>query len=132
MQKTSCDCDGFGGEHCGECTTLDGCSVANLPAQPEAGFHDKKFDAGKSRMDLLPWAALVEVGQVLAYGCLKYSEDSWQTVPQAKKRYTAALLRHLGAWQDGEDRDPESGFLHVSHVATNGLFLCWLVLKGKG
>ena len=94
-------------------------------------YHDKKHDAGKSRMDLLPFAALFEVGKVLEYGCRKYAEDSWQTVPDARKRYTSALLRHLSAMQEGESHDAESGFLHAAHVACNALFILWLVLRGK-
>lgn len=95
------------------------------------GYHDKKADAGKARMDLLPWAALVEVGRVLAFGCIKYSEDSWRDVPDARKRYLAAMLRHVAAIQDGEATDPESGLSHAGHMACNALFVCWLTLKGK-
>lgn len=28
-------------------------------------------------------------------------------------------MRHLNAWRDGEDRDPESGFSHIAHIATS-------------
>lgn len=34
------------------------------------------------------------------------------------------LLRHLLAWQEGEERDPESGQLHLAHVVWNALRLC--------
>lgn len=107
--------------------------VYDAPKTPDApdDYHAKKFDGGKSRMDLLPWAALVEVGRVLEYGCRKYAEDSWQDVPDARKRYLAAMFRHAAAIQDGEDIDPESGLHHAAHMACNALFVCWLTLKGK-
>lgn len=87
------------------------------------GYHDRKFDAGKPRIDLIPGEALEGVGEILAYGAAKYAEDSWQLVPDAEKRYRAALLRHMAAILRGEVRDPESGKLHIDHVATNAAFL---------
>lgn len=37
---------------------------------------------------------------------------------------TSALLRHLMAWQQGEEVDPESGLNHLQHVVTNAVMLC--------
>lgn len=82
-----------------------------------------KFDNGKARMELLPLAALESVASVLTFGASKYAEDGWKSLPDAKSRYTGALLRHLTAIQEGEDIDPESGLPHISHVACNALFL---------
>jgi len=31
--------------------------------------------------------------------------------------YVNAILRHLNAWRDGENLDPESGISHLAHVA---------------
>jgi len=31
--------------------------------------------------------------------------------------YVAAIMRHLNAWRDGEDLDPESGISHIAHIA---------------
>ena len=28
-------------------------------------------------------------------------------------------MRHLNAWRDGEDLDPESGLSHIAHIATS-------------
>lgn len=94
-------------------------------------FFKRKFDSGKSRVDLIPSFSLIEVGKILAYGAEKYAEDSWQEVPEGRKRYTAALLRHVYAWQNGEDVDPETGYHHLSHAATNCLFLVYLVVRPK-
>ena len=93
--------------------------------EPE-DYHKRKFDAGKSRIDLIPGEALEGVGEILAYGAAKYAEDSWKLVPDAEKRYRAALLRHMAAILRGEDRDPESGRLHIDHVACNANFLQYL------
>ena len=86
---------------------------------------EKKYDAGKLRMDLIPPEALEAIAEILTYGAKKYSANSWQNLPDFKARYTGALLRHLTAWQRGEERDPESGLRHIDHVLCNAVFLSW-------
>lgn len=93
-----------------------------------------KDDAEKIRMDLLPFEALEEVAKVLTFGDKKYGANTWQHVEFAEERYTAALLRHLSAHMKGERIDPESGLSHLSHMATNALFLVWFeaqTIKGN-
>jgi hypothetical protein len=88
----------------------------------------KKADNGKPRIELLPFSVLVEISKVLTHGANKYVPDNWQNVPDAKNRYTGALMRHLAAWKEGEAVDPESGedkLLHIAQVACNALFLVW-------
>jgi len=82
-----------------------------------------KHDEGKLRFDLLPPRALEELVGVLTFGANKYSSDGWRTVPDAKRRYIAATLRHVFAWMRGRKRDGESGFHHLAHAACNLFFL---------
>jgi hypothetical protein len=58
--------------------------------------------------------------RVLDFGALKYEPHSWQSVEV--ERYNAAARRHRLARDLGEERDPESGLLHLAHEATNLLF----------
>ena len=84
----------------------------------------RKDDQGKVRADLLPANALMEVAKVLTFGAQKYgAENTWQKVTPFRARYTAALMRHLFARQQGEIYDPESGLLHMAHMACCALFL---------
>lgn len=92
---------------------------------PEAG---RKYDAGKLDWTLLPTTALIPVVQVLMFGAKKYSRDNWQRVPDPVRRYHAALLRHIFAWANGEDLDPESKQHHLAHAACCLLFLMWFVV----
>jgi hypothetical protein len=85
-----------------------------------------KDDQGKPMWHLLPWKAVAGMVKVLTFGAVKYSEDGWRTVPNAQKRYTAALLRHLAALSVGEKLDSESGLRHIDHVLTNAAFLAEL------
>ena len=78
--------------------------------EQEEGLKD---DNGKLRYDLLPFESIDEIIKVLNYGCKKYKPNSWQKVEDGIERYTAALLRHLSLWRQGEDIDTESGLTHL-------------------
>lgn len=74
-----------------------------------------KDDAGKPRMDLLPFDALTEVAHVLTFGAKKYGDRNWHGL--SVSRLFAAALRHLWAWWRGEDNDEETGRSHLAHAA---------------
>jgi hypothetical protein len=84
-----------------------------------------KGDAEKPRWDLLPYDALAPVVRVLTFGARKYSDDNWQHVPNARRRYFAAAMRHLSAWITGEKVDPESGENHLAHAICCLLIIFW-------
>lgn len=91
-----------------------------------------KLDEGKPRMGLVLGGfadALLEVGRVGTFGAEKYTDNSWQSVENGEERYTDALFRHLLKYKLGEDRDQESGILHLSHVAWNALAILSLHLR---
>ncbi len=41
-------------------------------------------------------------------------------------------MRHLTAWWEGEDNDPESGLPHIYHAAANIAMLVEFIDKNKG
>ena len=86
----------------------------------EAG---RKFDGGKLEYGLLPPLALEETVKVLTFGAQKYARDNWQIVPDAKRRYFDAVQRHMWAWKQGEQMDPESGIHHLAHAMCGLMFL---------
>lgn len=90
-----------------------------------------KYDNGKVRMDLVPLECVESIAKVLTYGVKKYSDNSWQDLPDFWKRYKAALLRHLTAIDKGELIDEESGLFHIDQVLTNAMFLSWGFHNGK-
>ncbi len=87
--------------------------------QPDGHKHDED----KPRWDLLPFAAAEAVVGVLTFGAQKYAPENWRFVPDARRRYFAAALRHLVAYWRGERSDPESGRPHLAHAACCLLFL---------
>lgn len=85
-----------------------------------------KLDTGKVEMSLLMQGcayAVRKVAEILTFGAKKYTRNGWQTVPDAERRYTDALYRHMNAIHSGELTDPESGLPHMAHVACNAMFL---------
>lgn len=96
--------------------------VFSMPSEPPKG---SKFDQGKPRWGLLPWAELETVVEVLTKGAEKYSDDNWKQVEHFESRYRDALMRHFSAYCKGETEDPESGKSHLAHVVCCALFLMW-------
>ena len=84
-----------------------------------------KYDGDKPQMDLCPLSSVYAVSQVLTFGAEKYSANGWKDVPNARARYTAAMLRHMTQVQDGEVWDEDSGLPHADHIACNAMFLSW-------
>jgi len=75
-----------------------------------------KFDEGKNRYDLIPGYALDELAKIYTYGTKKYDDNNWRK-GMKWGRIFGAMMRHAWAFWRGEDRDPESGLLHLAHAA---------------
>ena len=81
-----------------------------------------KYDSDKVRMDLLDPLAMEALAGVLTFGANKYAAHNWRG-GISYSRLLAAALRHLSAFNRGEDRDQESGLSHVDHAACCIMFL---------
>lgn len=77
-----------------------------------------RYNQGKADLSLIPLSTLEDEARVWMYGERKYKRFNWMkgmpwSVP------LACALRHLAAWQNGEDLDPESGQPHLAHAMCN-------------
>ena len=90
----------------------------------------RKHDAGKLQWALLPLIGVREIIRVLTEGAEKYEPDNWQRVPDARRRYYEAIMRHVTAWWEGEKNDSEWDFHHLAHAGCCILFLLWFELTG--
>lgn len=81
-----------------------------------------KFDTDKLPLNLLSTEAMNQTAAVLKFGAQKYAEHNWRN-GFVWSRPLAAAMRHLTAFNDGEDRDPESGLSHLAHAACCIMFL---------
>ena len=50
------------------------------------------------------------------HGADKYGRFNWRKDKILASTYKGAMLRHLRAWIEGEDLDPDSGQPHLSHL----------------
>lgn len=85
-----------------------------------------KFDDGKPLMSLLDSNALTEMAKVLSFGAEKYDRHNWRK-GITYSRLIDAALRHMIAFNGGEDLDPESNLSHVAHASCCLMFLLWMI-----
>ena len=81
-----------------------------------------KFDDGKLPLHLLSTEAMNQTAAVLAFGADKYAEHNWRK-GFVWSRPLSAAMRHITAFNAGEDKDPESGLSHLAHAACCIMFL---------
>lgn len=81
-----------------------------------------KFDGDKLPLHLLSTEAMNQTAAVLAFGAQKYAAHNWRK-GFAWSRPLSAAMRHITAFNAGEDKDPESGLSHLAHAACCIMFL---------
>jgi hypothetical protein len=75
------------------------------------------FDAGKPPVDLVPRELVEGAARAYGYGAGKYSRFNWLKGGLSQAQLLASAMRHLMAYLNGEDIDPESGESHLDHTA---------------
>lgn len=79
----------------------------------------------------IPSGALVPVCLVHQHGHDKHGPYNWRETPIHLMTYAHAIQRHLAAWIDGEDMDPESGLPHMAHIAAGCNVVLDAIAHGK-
>ena len=74
-----------------------------------------KFDQQKPDLSLIPYSALQTEAAAFGYGVGKYGRYNYM-LGFDSHRLVSAALRHVYAWQSGEDNDPETGINHLGHA----------------
>ncbi len=82
---------------------------ASLPQNPKQAYGDLKTPLG-----LVPSTAIIYMGQAFKEGARKYGPFNWRDKAVESMTYAHANLRHVFAWIDGEDIDPDSGKPHLA------------------
>lgn len=82
-------------------------------------YNDPKGIAGSKKvpLGLIPAIAMAHSAWVHKFGAERYGPYNWRITGVCASTYVNAILRHLNAWREGEDLDPESGITHLAHVA---------------
>lgn len=96
----------------------------------------RKNDTTKIDLSILPLPALEEMAKAFMFGEKKYGRYNYCSGFDSH-RLVGAALRHLSAWQDGEDLDPEvgkdgqpSGASHLGHAMASIAMLLHTIRLG--
>ncbi len=92
---------------CGNCDDIEG----TKPTNPKDAIGSAKVP-----MHLWPKTATVLGALGLLDGALKYGRSNWRAVGIRASIYYDAVDRHMSAWFEGEDIDPDSGLPHLAHA----------------
>lgn len=84
-----------------------------------------------TQMGAMDPLAIATVGQVAGFGAQKYERYNFARGYRWSLSYDA-LQRHLMAFWNGENTDPESGLPHLAHAAWHCLALLTFSLRGRG
>lgn len=95
---------------------------ASNPLRQRSRDGGVKDNRGKPPIDLIPYEPLLGAAEVLAFGARKYKPGNWRLGLSWSQTWSS-LQRHLWAWMNGEDADPESGLPHIDHAMCQMLFL---------
>lgn len=70
----------------------------------------------KPSVHFVPMEVMLSVAKVMELGAKKYGRMNWRKQPIQASTYYSAMFRHMVAWFEGEDNDPESGQPHLAHA----------------
>lgn len=74
---------------------------------------------------------LAEVAVGMLEGAIKYGRHNYRAIGVRSSIYYDATLRHLTAWWEGEDVDPDSGLSHITKAITSLVVLRDAMLRDK-
>ena len=85
----------------------------------------KKSDSGKPNIEYIPREALEGAGRAFGFGAQKYAPHNFK-LGLAYSRLAGAIMRHLAAFMDNENADPESGLSHLDHLLSSASMLKYM------
>ena len=78
--------------------------------------HIQAMKDGKAPLEYLVDFVMTGDAYVHQGGAIKYGYRNWTIDKIKASTYIAAIRRHLKAWSEGEDLDPDSGWSHLYHI----------------
>lgn len=73
---------------------------------------------------------MAEVGVAMLEGATKYGRHNYRVAGVRSSVYYDAVMRHLIAWWEGEDIDPDSKLSHVTKAITSLVVLRDAMMQG--
>jgi len=90
-----------------------------------------RFNEGKIQTREIDPDFILGIGEVLTKSRAKYEHFNWQKPTNFSTPYES-MMRHLMAFQKGEEIDKETGCHHLLHAATNIMFLYYHAVNNSG
>lgn len=84
-----------------------------------------RYNAGKLRWSLVDFPSLEDMVKVLEFGANKYSDNNWKKGLKTTE-IIESMMRHMVAYLNGENIDPESNLPHTGHIMCNAMFLAYM------
>lgn len=85
----------------------------------------------KTPLSTVSAAVLAELGVAMLEGALKYGRHNYRVAGVRSSVYYDAVMRHMMAWWEGEDTDPDSGLSHVTKAIASLAVLRDAMIQGK-
>lgn len=113
---------------------LNGASLSGGSIQSDGKKDTNPKDAvgtKKPALSCVPLPVLMEVGIGMMEGARKYGRHNYRISAVRASVYFDATIRHLFAWFEGEDLDPDSGLSHVTKAITSLIVLRDAMIQDK-
>ena len=85
----------------------------------------------KLPLHLFPTTAIAAGSLAFLEGAVKYGRSNWRAVGVRASIYHDALMRHMTAWWEGENTDPDSGLSHLTKAIACVAILIDAEVAGK-
>lgn len=85
----------------------------------------------KAALSCVPLPGLLEGSLAMMEGAMKYGRHNYRDAGIRYSVYFDAMVRHLFAWFEGEDRAEDSGVHHLGHVIAGAAILLDDILSAK-
>jgi uncharacterized protein YlaI len=89
-----------------------------------------RYNEGKIQTREIDPNFILGIGEVLTKSRAKYEHFNWCKPTKLSTPYES-MMRHLMAFQKGEELDNETGSHHLLHAATNLMFMYYHVINNK-
>ena len=77
----------------------------------------------KTPMSTVPCGPIMEAGLGMLEGSVKYGRHNYRVAGVRASIYYDAAMRHLMAWWEGQDTDPDSGIHHIGKAISTLIVL---------
>jgi hypothetical protein len=106
-------------------------SETMLPPNAKPTNPKDAVGTNKMPMSFVPAPVIAELGVAMLEGGLKYARHNYRAVGVRASVYYDATMRHLMAWWEGEDIDPDSGLSHITKAIASLVVLRDSMMRGN-